>query len=157
MLAVRTGRAARPGERDGDGDPLVDVLFALSASTGVMITLFALVVGELPLVAVACVAIVAAHVARLQRLGLVGAVLVWLHVLAAAEGFGVITPLLMIGACGALVIGPGRVLDWAEERWAIRAERTRLERQAELAAELRADGIDAVGWIEELPTAPARD
>jgi hypothetical protein len=154
MLAARIDRVAPVEELDDDGDPLVDVLFALSASTGAMLVLVNLVVGIVPLVAVACLVIVAAHVARIPRLGIAGAVLVWLHVLAAAEGFGVITPLLMIGACGALVIGPGRVLDWAEERWAVRAERIRRERQADLAAQLRVDGIDALGWIEELPDRP---
>jgi hypothetical protein len=154
MLAARIGRVAPAEERDDDGDPLVDVLFALSASTGVMLALVDLVVGNVPFVAVPCLLIGVAHVTRLPRLGIAGAVLVWLHILAAADGFGVITPLLMIGASGALIVGPGRVLDWAEERWVVRADRIRRERQADLAAKLRDDGVDAVGWIEELPDRP---
>jgi hypothetical protein len=146
MLAARIGRAARTDEQDDDTDPLVDVLFALSASTAAMLALIDLVVGGLPLVALPCLGIIVAHVARIPRLGIAAAILVWLSVLGAVEGFGVITPLLMIGLCGALAVGPGRVLDWAEERWTVRADRVRREREAAWA-----DGIEDSGWIEELP------
>ena len=151
MLAARTGLAGVLAERGDEEDPLADVILAVSASTGAILALLDFVLGAVPITAVPCLVILGGHVARARRIGIAAAAAIWLRVLPLTEGAGAVTPLLMIGLCCVLVVGPGRVLDWAEVRWAARTERLRFERLRREREAREADGIDAIGWIEDLP------
>lgn len=151
MLVARIGLAGVMTERDREEDPLADVVLAVSASTGAILALLDGVLGTTPLTIVPCLVIVAAHLARLRRIGVVAASLVWLRLLPLSGISGAVTPLLMIGLCAVLLIGPGRVLDWAEERWETHAERLRAERLRAEREGRAADERAGVGWIEDLP------
>ncbi len=151
MLVARIGRAGRLTERSDEDDPLADVGLAISASTGAILALLDGILGVPPLTAAPTVAIVAAHLLHRRRLGVVAAAVAWFRMLALAQGAGIVTPLVMLALCGTLLVGPGRVLDWAEACWEARVEWLRRERARREREARDAHRIDAVGWIEELP------
>lgn len=150
MLAPRIAGMAVSAADDED-DPLAGVVLALSGATAAMLAIMDVVVGAGPLWAVPLLGIVAGHALRRPDIGIAAAVLVWLRLLGLSHGSGVVTPLLMLGLCALLLVGPGRAVDWLEARWEARTRRRRLECEARLAAGIEADGVDGMGWIEELP------
>lgn len=147
MLAARIGLAGAM-ERIDDDEPFVDVVLALSASIAGMIALLDLAAGRWPLMALPCLLILAAHMFRLSRLGIAAAIIVWLRL---PGDTGIVTPLLMTAICAALLVGPGRVLDWLELRWEAGVDRRRRRREAALAARPEDEEHDAIGWIEDMP------
>ena len=150
MVAVRIG-LVRAIERIDEDEPLVDVTLALSASTGAMIALLDLAAGRWPLMALPCLVILLARSLRLSRMGTIAAMVVWLRVVSLSQATGMLAPLLMLAICVALLVGPGRVLDWLEVQWEVRAEWHRQRRDAALAARATDEEPEALGWIEDLP------
>jgi hypothetical protein len=150
MLAVRVGLAGAM-ERIDEDEPLLDVTVGLSASTGAMIALLDLAAGRSPIIALPCIVILLARWLRLSRLSTIAAMVVWLRVLSLSQGTGMLAPLLMLAICAALLVGPGRVIDWFEVQWEVAAERHRQRRDAELVARVTDEEPEALGWIEDLP------
>ena len=127
--------ATRIGQDGGEERAaLFGVLVAVSAATGGMWTVIEAVHGVVPLAVVPTVVLVATLAARARRASAWSAATVWLTILPMADGIAILAPLLMIGLCVAMAVGPDRVLDWIRDEWSGREPTT--------------DGV-ATAWIED--------
>lgn len=128
--AVATG-ARR--QRSEEADALFGAVMALTAASGGMIAAFEALDGNLPVLLLPTIGLLAGLARREPTLSAWSAVLIWAMVLPMAPGVAILAPALMGVACLAFAIGPDRLLDWVHDEW--------IGRMGGEAAE--------VGWIEE--------
>ena len=119
--------------RSEEADALYGVVMAVSAASGGMIAAFAAVQGELAVILLPTLALLAALVRHADVVAAWSGLLVWTVVLVMAPGLAILAPMLMVVICLAFAIGPGRLLDWARDEWIGRM----------------GDEPVQVGWIED--------
>jgi hypothetical protein len=94
------------------------VLIAVTAGTGGMLTLFGVVAGSLPFVALPTVVLVAGTWLRWSDrvIGWAG-VAIWAMIVPSARGEGLLGPLVMVLVWLAVAIGPDRLAEWMVADW----------------------------------------
>ena len=124
-------RAVQP--RGDEADALYGVVMAVSAASGGMIAAFAAVQGELAIILLPTLALLAALVRHADVVAAWSGLLVWAVVLVMAPGLAILAPMVMVVLCLAFAIGPDRMLNWIRDEWTGRMGDEPVE----------------VGWIED--------
>ena len=117
-----------------DAEAVVRALLGLTAGAGAFAAAGAAATGQLPLIGLPTVALLGLLLAG-ASMSLAGyaAGSVWVLLLPAASGEGLLVPLTMIVLCLAIAVGPDRLLSW----------------MAHDAAPGSAPRVEDRGWIEE--------
>ena len=125
---------ARRAGGSEEADAVYGVVIAISAASGVMIALFDVANGRLPLTAIPTTVLLFALGRRSVPLAAWAGVATWAVIAPLGEGVALLAPAFMAVACLAFAVGPGRLLDWVRDEWVGREED---------------DVTLASGWIED--------
>ncbi|MDQ2674371.1 MAG: hypothetical protein M3Y40_06920 [Chloroflexota bacterium] len=132
-MAIPAAATGARHQRSEEADALYGVVVALTAASGGMIAVFAVLDGDVSITAVPTAAVLVGMARRSLPLTAWSGVGVWALITPMAPGMALLAPVLMGVACLAFAIGPGRLLDWVHDEWIGR---------------MGDEPID-VGWIED--------
>ena len=130
---AQSAMARRAGGSE-EADAVHGVVMAITAASGVMIALFDVANGRLPLTAAPTAVLLVALARRSAPLAAWAGVATWAVIAPLGDGVALLAPAIMAVACLAFAVGPGRLLDWVHEEWVGREED---------------DPTLAAGWIED--------
>jgi len=135
--------AASPAERprSEEVDAAYGAVMAVTAASGAMIAIFAVVEGSLPFTAAPTLVLLAGMARRSTIVSAWSGAAVWGPMLGMASGLAVVAPLLMIVLCVGFAVGPDRLLDWVRDEWAGRESGERAGRDSHARTDQ--------GWIED--------
>ena len=118
-----------------DAEAVVRALFGLTVGVGGFATAGAVSTGEVPLIALPTLAVLACLLLRTSiAVAAFAAATTWAILLPTVSGEGLLVPVMMVVGCLAIAVGPERLLAWV----------------ARDATPTPAAPLPEVGWIEEV-------
>lgn len=110
---MRMPMAAHRTPYGEDAEAAARAIFGLTAAVGVVATAMIAATGELPLIGLPTLVLLACLVigAPVTRAACAGAA-VWLVLAPTAQGEGLLAPLAMVGLCLVIAIGPDQMAAW---------------------------------------------
>jgi hypothetical protein len=132
MAIPAAATEARP-RRSEEADALYGVVMALTAACGGMIAAFQALDGDVPIILLPTLGLLAGLLRCAPPLSAWSGVATWATVLPLAPGLAFLAPTLMGIVCLAFAIGPDRLIDWVHDEW--------IGRMGDEPVE--------VGWIED--------
>jgi Zn-dependent protease with chaperone function len=116
--------ARRIGGGSEEGAAITGVVLAVSAASGGMLALIQSVNGTPAVAAVPTLLLLGALLLHAPSVAAWSALGVWVAILPLADGVAILAPMLMIGLCLALAVGPERLVDWVRDEWSGRESET---------------------------------